>query len=119
MGILVRNGRAMVRRVDQNQRELVKDLETAGVRVWEIQEPCDLLTRFWCNRHHDFCWQPLEVKIPGARKRKHQETQNRFLEETQTPCVTDFDSAWKALNLRHSLSGIAINSPKLRKFSCV
>jgi hypothetical protein len=108
----MRNGRAMVRRVDKTQRAIKTQLETALVQVWIMEEPCDLLTRFWCNRHHDFCWQPLEVKTPQgkknpkARARKDQKAQEEFLAATGTPVVISFEEAWRALNRLHRLEGV-------------
>lgn len=107
MSVTMRNGRAMVRKVDQSQRSIKQQLETALVQVWVMEEPCDLLTRFWCNRHHDFCWQPLEIKTArkGGRiaKRVDQPIQNEFLRTTNTPAVYSFDQAWAALNRLHRL----------------
>lgn len=99
-------------KTDATQADLVKDLRKAGIDVWVIRQPVDLLLRFWCNRHHDFCWQPLEVKTPygkkdpKARTRADQEEQQEFLRETLTPIATDFDSAWRELNMRHKLGRV-------------
>jgi hypothetical protein len=98
-------------RTDTSQKPIVKALRDAGVRVWHIGRPCDLLLRFWCERHHDHCWQTLEVKTPvtkagDPRRRKDQQTQDTFLAETDTPRATDFDSAWRELNKRHSLGRV-------------
>lgn len=109
MSITMRNGRAMVRRVDKTQKAIKKQLEDAHIRVWEMEEPCDLLLRFWCERHHDYCWQPLEIKTPHgkkdpkARADKRQIEQQEFLLSTQTPAVTSFAEAWRALNSLHRL----------------
>jgi hypothetical protein len=83
-----------IRKADANQSTLVEDLEKAGVKVWTIGEPCDLLCRFWCKQHDFYCWQPIEIKVlqgklrPKARRRTDQPEQNRFLQETDTPVVT-------------------------------
>jgi hypothetical protein len=111
----MRNGRAMVRRVDKTQRQIKQQLETALIQVWVIGEPCDLLLRFWCNRHHDFCWQPLEIKTPQgkrakARVRADQKEQAEFLADTRTPAVTTFEEAWWALNHLHRLEGVHLQT---------
>lgn len=99
-------------KTDTVQPDLVKKLRAAAIQVWVIKQPCDLLLRFWCNRHHDFCWQTLEAKTPTGkrrltvRQRASQEKQNRFLEDTLTPIAIDFDSAWRELNKRHALDAI-------------
>lgn len=115
MSVTMRNGRAMIRRVDLTQREIKRQLEAALIQVWEMEEPCDLLTRFWCERHHDFCWQPLEIKAArkGGRiaKRVDQPIQNEFLRTTNTPAVSSFEQAWAALNRLHRLEGVHIPNP--------
>lgn len=100
------------RRTDTTQGDLVRSLRGAGVQVWVIGYPCDLLLRFWCTRHREHCWQPLEVKTaygkkdPKPRVDARQEKQREFLLETQTPIATDFDSAWRELNMRHALGRV-------------
>lgn len=117
MSVTMRNGRALVRRVDKTQREIKQQLETALIQVWEMGEPCDLLLRFWCERHHDFCWQPLEIKTPqGKHKPKarvdpRQRAQIEFLNTTRTPAVISFEQAWAALNRLHRLEGLHIPNP--------
>src|SRR5579885_2442556 len=93
-------------RVDLSQRSLVSSLRAVGVQVWIIRKPSDLLLRFWCNRHHEFCWQPLECKVANRkdgsyRPRKAQNAQTQFLIETQTPIATSFGDAIAKLNQRH------------------
>ena len=99
--------RRTVHRPDQSQRALVKALRDAGIRVWLIGRPCDLLLRFWCNRHHEFCWQTLECKTPQKsgkpRVRHDQPDQQEFLSSTDTPVATTFEAAWTVLNARHRL----------------
>jgi len=99
-------------RNDLSQRPLVSALRQAGIRVWKIGRPCDLLLYFWCNRHHDFCWQTLEVKTAqpnGRRKiRYDQAQQTEFILSTRTPIAVDFPSAWTALNALHRLGRIDI-----------
>ena len=101
-------------KVDISQTPLVKSLRTAGIHVWTIRYPCDLLLRFWCNRHQAFCWQTLEAKTaygkkaPKPRVDARQTTQQAFLADTDTPVVTDFDSAWRELNKRHTLGRVDV-----------
>lgn len=101
-------------KVDSSQGVLVKSLQDVGIRIWSIRKPCDLLLRFWCNRHQTFCWQTLEVKTaqgkidPKPRRRSDQSKQEEFLRETDTPIATDFDSAWRELNKRHTLGRIDV-----------
>lgn len=44
------------KRKDSSQEAIVKALRGAGVKVWILDTPCDLLT-FWAG-----LWKPLEVK---------------------------------------------------------
>jgi len=96
------------RKTDATQTYIVDGLREAHIKVWVIQEPCDLLCRFWCNRHQFFCWQTLECKPligkkPKARIRTDQPEQNQFLADTQTPVVTSVSEALAALNRVHAL----------------
>lgn len=99
-------------KVDASQASLVKALRDAGIDVWPIRQPCDLLLRFYCTRHRDYCWQPLEVKTaygkksPKPRLDIRQKGQAYFLDTTNTPIATDFDSAWRELNQRHTLGRV-------------
>lgn len=91
---------------DQTQPDIVKELERVGIQVWIIRHPVDLLLRFWCSRHREWCWQPLEIKTPNRkdgsyRTRKDQNEQTQFLIETQTPVATSFVEAIGKLNQRH------------------
>lgn len=85
------------RKVDATQAEVVSGLRKAGVKVWVIEEPCDLLCRYWSNVQRRFVWQPLECKpltgkkAPKARIRKDQPSQTTFLEDNEVPVV------WAAL----------------------
>lgn len=96
-------------KTDSVQTELIRDLRAAGIGVWVIGRPVDLLLRFWCARHHDYCWQPLEIKTaygkkdPKARVDPRQEQQIEFIRATHTPIATDFATAWQELNKRHAL----------------
>lgn len=104
-------------KVDSTQREIVQRLRDAGISVFVIHQPCDLLLRFYCNRHHDYCWQTLEAKTaygkrnPKARIRPEQKVQQEFLAQTGTPIATTFEEAMRVLNLRHTLQGIHIQNP--------
>jgi hypothetical protein len=94
------------RKTDSTQAEIVRGLTKAGVKVWIIEEPCDLLCRFWSNRIRRFLWQPLECKPltgkrdPKARIRADQPAQNAFRKENEVPVVT---SAVQALEVLASL----------------
>jgi hypothetical protein len=91
-------------KVDSTQATIKAGLEQAGIRVWIISEPCDLLCYFWCKKHGRSCWQPLECKpltgkkSPKARIRTDQPEQNMFLADTQTPVVTSAMEALLALS---------------------
>lgn len=104
-------------KVDAAQEPVVKALRQAGIQVWSIRQPCDLLLRFWCNRHRDFCWQTLEVKTaygkksPKPRLDTRQKDQKAFLEGTDTPVAMDFNSAWCELNKRHALGRVEVSYP--------
>lgn len=111
------SGWRMRARVDASQTSMVTQLRAVGIQVWIIRQPCDLLLRFWCNRHHDFCWQPMEAKTlrgkrsPKARIDTRQIQQIRFLAETSTPTAGTFEEAWRKLNQRHSLGRIESPQP--------
>ncbi len=93
------------RKVDSTQADIVRDLRAGGIKVWVIEEPCDLLCRYWSNTQRRFLWQPLECKPltgkrnPKARIRKDQPEQTAFLKENDVPVVTSFDEALRALGL--------------------
>lgn len=83
-------------RVDVNQSEVVLGLRAAGILVFIIKEPCDILT----YQPAKDVWKPLEIKKPGfVRPRKDQEKQNRFLRDTKTPIVRNALEALQALGL--------------------
>lgn len=90
-------------KTDSPQAAIVHGLIQAGVRVWVIKQPCDLLCYCWSNPRQAFIWQPLEVKTPKksgkVRKRSDQRAQNDFLAETRTPVVTCLEDALSALGL--------------------
>lgn len=95
--------RRYARKTDSTQAEIVRGLETAGVKVWVIEEPCDLLCRFWSNTTRRFLWQPLECKPltgkrnPKARIRKDQPAQTAFLQGNDVPVVTSAAEAIEVL----------------------
>jgi len=82
------------RRVDSTQADIVDALESAGVQVWVISRPCDLLTLYRGR------WQPLEVKTPGPPsrlRRADQKAQQEFLDQTRTPVVSTASQALDAI----------------------
>ena len=92
------------RKTDSTQPQIVSGLRAIGVKVWIIHEPCDLLCYLWSNDLKRFIWRTLEVKPlvgkkPKARIRSDQPEQQEFLRETQTPVVTSFEEARRALGL--------------------
>jgi hypothetical protein len=84
-------------RPDANQGEIVLALREAGIMVWVIGEPCDLLT-FYRGR-----WKPIEIKS-SKRKRNDQEAQDAFLKATDTPKVTTAMEALLALSVIHAVT---------------
>jgi hypothetical protein len=73
-------------RSDLTQRAIVEALRAAGVKVWHIGTPCDLLT------YYRGSWQPLEAKSHTA-ERKDQQKQNEFCREHDVPrCTTPLDA---------------------------
>lgn len=76
---------------DLVENEIVDALEQAGVHVWRLHTPCDLL----CHRLGRTY--TLEVKTPGARKDKRQEAQAEFLRVTGTPIVRTPEEALRAV----------------------
>lgn len=101
--VMMRNGRAVIRRVDKTQREIANGLRELGYKVWEIEEPCDLLVYYWSHKHQCFRWQTLECKTPHGKKNpkarvdKRQATQIEFLADTRTPVVLSVSDAIVAL----------------------
>jgi hypothetical protein len=74
-------------RPDATQQNIVKQLRAAGVLVWIIGWPCDLLT-YYRSR-----WQTLECKPVKNRIRRDQASQDEFLAQTRTPIVRTPDEA--------------------------
>lgn len=92
-------------RADTTQPEIVAELEEAGIQVWVIGLPCDLLVRFYCKNHNYHCWQTIECKTPYGKKApkskvdKRQVDQIQFLADTLTPVVTNATEALLILSL--------------------
>src|ERR1043166_3653008 len=55
-------------KVDTTQRDIVDGLIAAGAQVFIIGQPCDLLVRYYSNRHREWMWQTLECKTPYGKK---------------------------------------------------
>lgn len=81
-------------RPDGTQAEIVDALRKAGVMVWVIGQPCDLLTLYRGN------WLPLECK-PIKRVRKDQEKQDEFLAITGVKKVRTALEAIEAVTWRN------------------
>ena len=85
-------------KTDKTQAAIIRGLEQAGVRVWIIKQPCDLL----CLVHGR--WQTLEVKTPEGKRgqvwrRRRMKAQNDFLDTTPTPVVTSLEAALVVLGI--------------------
>lgn len=78
--------------------------------------PVDLLLRFWCARHKDYCWMVMEIKSPTGKKtpkarfRQEQKEQTEFLAHTNTPAVISLDGALFAINARHRLESVHLQT---------
>jgi hypothetical protein len=83
-------------RPDIAQEPIVEALRKAGIMVWVIGKPCDLLT-LYAGR-----WTPLEVKsdTSNARNRKDQEKQKQFLAITGVAIVKTPQEAITAITQR-------------------
>ena len=81
-------------RPDLNASEVVAGLRQAGVHVWCIGSPVDLLT-FYRGR-----FLPLEIKSRVKRPRRDQEKQNAFIALTGCPVVTTALGAIEAVTRR-------------------
>jgi hypothetical protein len=79
------------RKIDLNQTEIVSVLRQAGVLVWVMGQPVDLLTLYRGR------WLPLELKSRTKRPRRDQEKQNAFLALTGCPVVTTVQGALEAV----------------------
>jgi hypothetical protein len=90
-------------RPDSTQESIVEGLRAAGVSVWVIGQPCDLLC------HHRGSWAVLEckpaaepgirVKLKAPRKRKDQIEQDEFIARYHVPVVRTTIEALEALGL--------------------
>jgi hypothetical protein len=111
-------------KIDAVQPEIVKGLQAYGIEVYSMRWPVDLLLRFWCVRHKDYCWMPLEVKTPQgkrtpkARFRQEQKEQNEFLAKTHTPAVISLDGALFAINARHRLESVHLQTHLRPEIPC-
>jgi hypothetical protein len=80
------------RKVDLTQKAIVEGLRAHGYRVEIIWKPVDLMVStggVW--------WRLLEVKRKSGLRRKDQPSQNRFVDETNTPIVSSLEEALEAL----------------------
>lgn len=81
------------KRVDATQARIVAALRQAGVQVWVISKPCDLLTLYRGK------WLPIECKAV-KRTRRDQEQQTQFLRSTATPVCRTALEALAAVTMR-------------------
>lgn len=75
---------------DSTEGDIVKALRKAGVHVWLLDTPCDLLT-YWAG-----LWLPLEVK---AEKGKLTAEQEKMVEEQNLRIVRSPEDALRAVGL--------------------
>jgi hypothetical protein len=80
-------------RPDGTQAEIVEGLRKAGIIVYVIGQPCDLLTYYPPLRR----WRTLECKPVKKRNRNDQEEQSVFLAITGTPIVRTAQEAVNAV----------------------
>jgi hypothetical protein len=87
-------GRKMTR-PDATQGAVVEGLRKAGISVWILGEPCDLLTYYPPLKR----WRPIEVKPEDThnRNRRDQETQKEFLATYAVPIVRTAQEALSAV----------------------
>jgi hypothetical protein len=104
------------RKVDSSQAEIVAALRKAGVRVWIISEPCDLLTLYrgvWLPLECKPAPQPgIRVKYRAIRTRYDQERQEEFMATTGTPRVRTAQEALQAVTAQQSRYGYLISDLK-------
>jgi hypothetical protein len=83
------------RKVDASQGQIVAALRKAGISVWIIGEPCDLLT----YNPRTQLWKPLEVKPTDLHNahRKDQGRQREFMATYAVPIVKTAQEALKAV----------------------
>jgi hypothetical protein len=90
----------MRHRPDSTQTAIVRGLRDAGYRVEIIGRPVDLLIgKGWPVSPYKMPmrWSLLEVKRKSGLRRKDQASQNKFLDETGTPVVSNLTEALNAL----------------------
>ncbi len=93
-------------KIDSTQREIVEGLRAAGVKVWIIKQPVDLLCWVFSQRLGEWVWRPLEVKTPYGKRapkprvRNDQKAQQTFVAETRTPVVSSLSEALTALEVQ-------------------
>lgn len=80
------------KKTDSTQKAIVAALRKAGIIVWIISKPCDLLTYYPAYRR----WRPLECK-PEKGKRSDQPEQDAFLALTGVPVVRTPTEAIEAI----------------------
>lgn len=80
------------------RKELIQALRGIEISAWIIQGPADLVLRFWCDRHHDYCWMLVSNLIHD----------HEFCRETNTPMAKTFDEVRHAINLRHAIGSIVL-----------
>lgn len=103
--------RPAIRGPDKTRKVIKLQLEAAGVEVWEIGQPCGLLLRFWCQRHHDYCWQPLDLKLPRGKKTPlDKRLKGQLLLSAGMIAAATFESAWLALNRLHTLDSVRLQT---------
>jgi hypothetical protein len=73
------------KKVDASQGPIIAALRCAGIAVWVIGQPCDLLTYYPPLKR----WRPLECKPedPHNRNRRDQAPQKEFLATYAVPVV--------------------------------
>lgn len=81
------------KRIDSSQPEIVASLRNAGVDVFIIGQPVDLLT------HYKGRWLPLEAKAVGSRLRKDQAAQQAVMRSCGIPRVTTPEEALRAVGV--------------------
>ena len=80
-------------RPDATQGEIIAGLRAAGITVWVIGQPCDLLTYYPPLKR----WRPLEAKPVKQRARGDQESQSAFLARFAVPIVRSAQEAIEAV----------------------
>lgn len=88
------------KKVDASQGPIVAGLRAAGITVWIIGQPCDLLTYYPPMKR----WRPLECKPedPKNRNRKDQGTQATFIRTYAVPIVRTVQEAIEAITRSNS-----------------